>query len=191
MPSLRSPRGFVEWAAASIERIGRGTGVQGLAVGVPGPVDQQRGVLVNPPNLHGWKNVPLVEMLETAIGAPVYLENDANLAGLGEFHHGAGRGTRTMVYLTWSTGIGGGLIVDGNLISGAHGSAGEAGHMILDPDGPLDGCGQRGCLEAFAGGTCSHPRSAPPPPTSSRRLPTVSRHAGEWSLEPPGTWGMR
>jgi glucokinase len=91
-------------------------------------------------------------MLETAVGAPVYLENDANLAGLGEFHHGAGRGTRSMVYLTWSTGIGGGLIVDGQLISGAHGSAGEVGHMILDPDGPLDSCGQRGCLEAFAGG---------------------------------------
>jgi glucokinase len=83
-PSLRGPRGFVDWAADSIERIGGGAEVQSVAVGVPGPVDQRKGVLVNPPNLHGWQNVPLVEMLETAVGAPVYLENDANLAGLGE-----------------------------------------------------------------------------------------------------------
>ncbi len=150
--SLRGPNGLVDWAAAAIERLGKGAGVRAVAVGVPGPIDHQRGVLVNPPNLPGWNNVPLVRMLETAVGAPVYLENDASVAALGEFHHGAGRGTRNLIYLTWSTGIGGGLISDGKLISGAHGSAGEVGHMIVDPDGPLDGCGQRGCLEAFAGG---------------------------------------
>ena len=138
-PNLRGPRGFVEWVADAIQRIGGDAEVESLAVGVPGPVDHQRGVLVNPPNLQGWKNVPLVEMLETAVGAPVYLENDANLAGLGEFHHGAGRGTLAMVYLTWSTGIGGSLIVQGELVSGAHGSAGEIGHMILDPDLRQDG----------------------------------------------------
>ncbi len=75
------------------------------------------------------------------------------MAGLGEFHHGAGRGVRNMVYITWSTGVGGGLIVDGKLHRGAHGTAGEIGHMVVDPNGPLDNCGQRGCLEAFVSGT--------------------------------------
>ncbi len=146
------PRTFVEWAASSIASLDRGRRVRSVAVGAPGPVNPKAGVLVNPPNLHGWRNVPLARMLSAGTGVPVYLENDANLAALGEFHHGAGRGARTMVYLTWSTGIGGGLIMDGKLFSGAHGAAGEVGHMILDPNGPLDGCGQRGCLEALAGG---------------------------------------
>src|SRR5260370_1401264 len=84
--------------------------------------------------------------------ATVHHANDADMAGLGEFHHGAGRGTRNMVYITWSTGVGGGLIFDGKLHRGAHGTAGEVGHMIIDPNGPLDNCGQRGCLEAFVGG---------------------------------------
>jgi glucokinase len=74
------------------------------------------------------------------------------MAGLGEFHHGAGRGTLNMVYITWSTGVGGGLIINGHLHRGGHGTAGEVGHMIVDPNGPLDNCGQRGCLEAFVGG---------------------------------------
>jgi glucokinase len=91
-------------------------------------------------------------MLARATGAKVHLANDADMAGLGEFHHGAGRGTRNMVYITWSTGVGGGLIIDGKLHRGGHGTAGEIGHMIVDPNGPLDNCGQRGCLEAFVGG---------------------------------------
>src|SRR5205085_11912976 len=77
----------------------------------------------------------------------------AGMAGLGEFHRGAGRGSRNMVYITGSTGDGGGLIVDGKLHRGGHGTAGEIGHMIVDPNGPLDNCGQRGCLEAFVSGT--------------------------------------
>jgi glucokinase len=91
-------------------------------------------------------------MLSRATGAKVFVANDADMAGLGEFHQGAGRGTRNMVYITWSTGIGGGLIIDGKLHRGSHGTAGEIGHMIIDPNGPLDRCGQRGCLEAFIGG---------------------------------------
>src|SRR5258708_26654308 len=114
-------------------------------------MDLKQGVVVNPPNLP-WKNVPLAAMLSKATGARVQLANDADMAGLGEFHRGAGRGTRNMVYITWSTGVGGGLIIDGKLHRGAHGSAGEVGHMIIDPNGPLDSCGQRGCLEAFIGG---------------------------------------
>lgn len=151
-PSLAGPEGLVRWAAAAIERMRQGEQVRSVAIGAPGPIDMVKGVLVNPPNLEGWHNVHLVSMLEAQLGCQVLLQNDANLAGLGEFHHGAGKGSRNMVYVTWSTGIGGGLIIDGSLYSGSHGTAGEVGHMILDPDGPLDSCGQRGCLEVFAGG---------------------------------------
>lgn len=149
---LQTPAGLVAWAAQQIERLSGGEKVRSIGIGAPGPIDVHKGVLVNPPNLFGWKDVPLASMLARATGCPVHLENDANLAGLGEFQQGAGRGTRNLVYVTWSTGIGAGLVIDGRLYSGSHGSAGEVGHMILDPDGPLDGCGQRGCLEAFAGG---------------------------------------
>jgi len=143
---------MVEWAAAEIERNRRGQKVRSIAIGAPGPIDIAKGVLVNPPNLFGWRNVPLATLLGRATGARIHVANDADMAGLGEFHRGAGRGTRNMIYITWSTGVGGGLIVDGKLYRGAHGTAGEIGHMIVDPDGPLDGCGQRGCLEVFCGG---------------------------------------
>jgi glucokinase len=151
-PLLGTPQRVVEWAAAEIERHRGREKVRSIAIGAPGPIDVKRGVLVNPPNLHGWRNVPLASMLRRATGAPAYLANDADMAGLGEFHRGAGRGTRNMVYITWSTGVGGGLIIDGKLHRGAHGTAGEVGHMIIDPNGPLDQCGQHGCLEVFCGG---------------------------------------
>jgi glucokinase len=147
-----TPERLAAWVARQLEHLGGGEPLVRAAIGAPGPIDMRRGVLVNPPNLLGWKNVPLSAMLSQALGCPVHLENDANVAGLGEFHQGAGRGSRTMVYITWSTGVGGGLILAGELFSGAHGSAGEVGHMILDPDGPLDSCGQRGCVEVFCGG---------------------------------------
>jgi glucokinase len=150
-PSLGSPQAMVDWAAAEIDRYRGREKVRSITIAAPGPIDLKRGVLVNPPNLP-WKNVPLAAMLARATGAKVHLANDADMAGLGEFHHGAGRGTRNMVYITWSTGVGGGLIIDGKLHRGGHATAGEIGHMIIDPNGPLDNCGQRGCLEAFVGG---------------------------------------
>ena len=143
---------MVDWAAAEIDRHRGRVKVRSITIAAPGPIDLKRGVLVNPPNLP-WQNVPLVAMMGRATGAKVHLANDADMAGLGEFHHGAGRGTRNMVYITWSTGVGGGLIIDGKLHRGAHGTAGEIGHIIIDPNGPLDNCGQRGCLEAFVSGT--------------------------------------
>jgi glucokinase len=151
-PSLGTPQAMVEWAATEIDKHRGREKVRSITIAAPGPIDIKRGVLVNPPNLPGWRNVPLAAMLGQATGAKVHLANDADMAGLGEFHHGAGRGTRNMVYITWSTGIGGGLIIDGKLHRGGHGTAGEVGHMIIDPNGPLDACGQRGCLEAFIGG---------------------------------------
>src|ERR1700686_3795940 len=151
-PLLGTPQRVVEWAAAEIERHRGRNKVRSITIAAPGPIDIKRGVLVNPPNLPGWRNVPLAAMLREATGAHAHVANDADMAGLGEYHRGAGRGTRNMVYITWSTRGGGGLIIDGKLHRGAHGTAGEGGHMIIDPSGPLDTCGQRGCLEAFIGG---------------------------------------
>src|SRR5690348_1363361 len=152
-PLLRTPERMVEWAAEEIRRNRGREKVTSMTIAAPGPIDISRGVLVNPPNLPGWRNVPLADLLHRATGARVHVANDADMAGLGEFHRGAGRGTRNMVYITWSTGVGGGLIIDGKLHRGAHGTAGEVGHIIIDPNGPLDNCGQRGCLEAFVSGT--------------------------------------
>src|SRR6266705_5023958 len=149
---LETPQAMVDWAAGEIDRHRGRQKVRSITIAAPGPIDIKRGVLVNPPNLP-WENVPLATLLSRATGAKVQLANDADMAGLGEFHHGAGRGSRNMVYITWSTGVGGGLIIDGKLHRGAHGTAGEIGHMIVDPNGPLDNCGQRGCLEAFVSGT--------------------------------------
>ena len=128
---------------------------QVMAVGVcsPGPIDVQTGVVTAPPNLPGWKNVPLGQLIEEALGVTTFLENDANAAALGEHRFGAGRGVQNMIYVTASTGIGGGLILNGQLYSGTTGTAGEIGHMTVLPWGPYCGCGNRGCLEALASGT--------------------------------------
>jgi glucokinase len=132
----------------------RPQGVQGLRVGLgaPGPLDPQSGQIIDAPNLPGWQDIPLRERLETRLGLPVQIGNDANLAALGEWRFGAGRGTRNMIYLTISTGIGGGVIVDGHLLVGSHGLAAELGHMTADPSGPVCSCGQVGHLEALAAG---------------------------------------
>src|SRR5438552_1646868 len=111
---LPTAQAMVDWAAAEIDRHRGREKVRSITIAAPGPIDVQRGVLVNPPNLP-WQNVPLAAIMARATGAKVHLANDADMAGLGEFHHGAGRGTRNMVYITWSTGVGGGLIIDGKL----------------------------------------------------------------------------
>jgi len=127
--------------------------VAAVGIGAPGPLDIEAGVLVAPPNLPGWDRVPLKRIIEDALGITTFLENDANAAALGEYRFGAGRGRQHMIYVTVSTGIGGGLILDGKLYHGASGMAGEIGHMTIVPYGPLCGCGNRGCLEALASGT--------------------------------------
>src|SRR5215472_7890374 len=149
---LGDARTLVKWLSVRLGQLAPGRTPDCIGVASPGPLDPRSGVVINPPNLPGWEDVPLAAMLTDAVGCPAYLENDANLAALGEFHDGAGRGTTNMVYVTWSSGVGAGLVLDGRLYSGTHGVAGEIGHTILDPDGPLDTCGQRGCVEAFCGG---------------------------------------
>lgn len=128
---------------------------QMVAVGVtaPGTVDFDEGILHQPPNLPGWDAVPLGRLVRERLGRPVFLENDANAAAYGEWRYGAGKGLRHLIYLTVSTGIGGGLILNGALYRGADGAAGELGHMTVDVQGPPHNCGMVGCLEVMASGT--------------------------------------
>jgi glucokinase len=126
--------------------------VQRIGVGCAGPVDLKAGLVFQPPNLPGWTRVPLTDHLQRALGLPTVLENDANAAALGEFRYGAGKGARSIVYMTVSTGIGGGIILDGKVWHGVKDAAGEIGHITVCPDGPLCGCGNRGCLEAMSSG---------------------------------------
>ncbi len=123
--------------------------VAGIGVGFPGPLDVERGIVFNPPNLKGWQEVHLKDILEEEMGRPVVLENDANAAALGEYWRGAGRGVGSLVCLTLGTGVGGGLVLEGRVWHGAKGIAGEIGHMTLVKNGRKCGCGNRGCLEAY------------------------------------------
>jgi len=128
------------------------TPVGAVGVGSPGPIDYRSGVVTFAPNIPDFKNVPVVAYLQEALDLPVYIENDANAAALAEHHLGAARGAGSSLYVTVSTGIGGGLIVGGRVWRGALGQAGELGHLTVLPGGPLCGCGNRGCLEAVASG---------------------------------------
>jgi glucokinase len=126
--------------------------VSGLGVAAPGPLDPFQGIVINAPNIPGWENLPLQHHLEERFNTPVALGNDANLAALGEWKFGAGRGFHHLVYITVSTGIGGGVIVDDRLLLGERGLAAELGHVTILPDGPICSCGQRGHVEAMASG---------------------------------------
>jgi glucokinase len=127
--------------------------VERIGVSCGGPLDRRSGTILHPPNLHGWTNFPLTKKLEDRYGAPALLDNDANLAAFGESKRGAGKGYGSFVYFTVSTGIGGGIVIDGKVLHGANDNAAEFGHHNIVPDGPLCGCGNRGCLESLASGT--------------------------------------
>ena len=124
-----------------------------LAAGVScgGPLSSARGVIMSPPNLPGWDDVHIVEWLQNRLSVPAFLQNDANACALAEWQFGAGRGCKNMVFLTFGTGMGAGLILDGRLYAGTNDMAGEAGHMRLAPDGP-EGYGKRGSFEGFCSG---------------------------------------
>lgn len=142
--SIRSVSASAELNLEEIKRVG---------VGSPGPLSIKKGIVYETSNLP-FKNFPIVEMLESKINIPVVLENDANAAALGEKLFGSGIDSNVMVYITISTGIGGGLIFGEKIFHGSNDGAGEVGHMIIDPSGPSCGFGQHeGCLEAMASGT--------------------------------------
>ena len=125
----------------------------GIGVSVASPVEPNTGTMYNPPNLPGWNGFSLKSFLEMKFNIPTWAANDATLGAVGEYAYGVGQGISNIIYLTISTGIGGGIIVDGNPILGARGFAGELGHMSIDRNGPLCACGNVGCLEIFAAGT--------------------------------------
>lgn len=124
------------------------------AVGVctPGPVDHATGTLLDPPNVPGLHHTPLAALLSAEMGVPVRIDHDAKATGLGEFHYGAGRGERSMVYVIVGTGVGIAIIADGAIYRGQHNSAGEFGHSTMDRFGAVCSCGSRGCVETYMSG---------------------------------------
>jgi glucokinase len=127
--------------------------VRGVGVGSPGTIDIENGVVLFSPNLDGWNDIPLRQMVEQGLEKDCVVDNDANVAALAEQWVGVGRGTGSLVLLTLGTGIGGGIVLDERIWHGGNGVAGEVGHMSINPDGPRCGCGNRGCLEAYASAT--------------------------------------
>ena len=125
-----------------------------VGIGCGGPLDAERGVLLSPPHLPGWRDVPITTLASAAFGRPAVLDNDGTAAAEAEHRFGAGVGTTHMVYLTLSTGVGGGVVLDGHLYRGATGNGAELGHVVVDWQGrACRGCGGRGCLEAYVSGT--------------------------------------
>jgi glucokinase len=154
----KGPDAVIRRIAATAREAARRAGidwseVQGVGIGAPGPMNPNTGIVYNPPNLPGWDEIALGPRLSKSLKVPVFLENDVNLGTLGEHALGAGRGTSDMVGIFVGTGVGGGLILDGELRSGFRHAAAEVGHMIVFADGPVCGCGKRGCLESVASRT--------------------------------------
>ncbi len=153
-------RGFpraVERLVAAARGLASRAGIEpadlaGVGIGCTGPLDTARGLINNPWTLEGWNGCDIVTPLRSALALPVRLENDADAAALGEWLAGAGRGAGRLVLLTFGTGIGGGIIIDGQIYRGAGGEHPEIGHVRADPDGPDCYCGTRGCLESVAAG---------------------------------------
>ncbi|ODN31033.1 ROK family protein [Fervidobacterium thailandense] len=139
--------------AEAILEIAQGYDVQGVGVGSPGSIDHDSGIVRFSPNFPDWNDFPLGPMLGKFTGLKVYVENDANAFVLGEKWFGAGKGYEHIVALTLGTGVGGGVISHGVLITGKNGIGAELGHVIIEPNGPLCGCGNYGCLEALASAT--------------------------------------
>lgn len=155
-PAQEEPAVMVEAIVQTAkDLLGDVGGISFAAVGVaaPGPIDVSSSEVLSAPNLPQFGRTPLKALLERELEAAVVLENDANAAAVAEQRLGYGRNVEDMVYITVSTGIGGGIIIGGHIYHGSRGGAGELGHMIIDPGGPMCGCGRKGCWEAFASGT--------------------------------------
>jgi glucokinase len=150
------PQSAVNRIAQAVGEMAREAGASPVAVGVcsPGPVDHQSGMIVDPPNLRGWLDVPFRQMLSEPLGLPVSLEHDAKAAALGEFHFGAGREMNAcdLVYVIVGTGVGAAIILDGQVYRGRHNSAGEVGHITINRTGEPGSSGVPGCVESYTSG---------------------------------------
>ena len=143
-------RAMVDSIDAALKQAGASrSDVLAAGFGAPGPMNWQTGIVYSPPNLPGWKDVPLAAEMRKRLGFPCFIDNDANVACYGEFWLGAGQGADSIVLLTLGTGVGGGIVVFGQLLRGIDGTAGEIGHLKVMRDGRMCGCGSRGCLEAY------------------------------------------
>lgn len=157
-PALGGPQAVIGSVIASLEQTLAEAGatiaeIKAIGIAIAGISNPKKGVVFSSPHLPGWHNVPLKRIMERELGKKTFLLNDANAAALGELYFGAGRGVGNFIYITISSGIGGGIIINGELYSGACGTAGEVGHMTINDRGPLCDCGNSGCWEALASGT--------------------------------------
>ena len=123
----------------------------GMGIGLPGLIDYDKGMVHYLVNIPGWKNVPLKKLMERSLGMEVFIDNDVNVMALAELHYGNARGSQDVICITLGTGVGGGIVIAGRLYRGNAFSAGEIGHVTINPDGPLCNCGNRGCIETFVG----------------------------------------
>ena len=148
-PTAKTPEETIEKIISAIDELGVGESI-GISCG--GPLDEKRGIIMSPPNLPGWDNIHIAEMLEKRFSVPVGLRNDANACALAEWKFGAGKGYENVVFMTFGTGLGAGLILNGKLYSGSLGNAGELGHIRLSDYGP-SGYGKCGSFEGFCSGS--------------------------------------
>jgi len=153
---VRQPAVLIDAVAQAVQQLARARGISaaqlaGIGIGAPGIIDVRRGLVHELINVSGWNDVPLASRLAKRLRCRCLVDNDANLVTVGEWRFGAGRGSSELVCFTWGTGIGGGLIVRGQLYRGARDAAGELGHMVIAPGGRRCACGDRGCLEAQVG----------------------------------------
>lgn len=153
--------------------------IAGIGLAVPGTLNIHKGLIHSSPNLPDLRDVNIKQLLQTEFHLPVYMNNDANVAALGEFYFGKGRGINHFIYVTISTGVGAGIIENGRLLLGKDGQAAEVGHMCINPDGPLCNCGNNGCIEAYISGTAIVRRTIDllkksNEPSSLRELSTIS-----------------
>jgi len=138
-------------ATSIIEKLGL-YGLQAVGISCGGPLDSRKGIVQSPPNLPGWDNIPIVKLFTDEFNVPAYLQNDANACALAEWKFGAGKGTQNMVFLTFGTGMGAGIIINGKIYSGTNDLAGEVGHIRLADNGP-EAYGKKGSFEGFCSGT--------------------------------------
>jgi len=147
----RGPAEALRRVAGAVATLTRGRALRGAGVGCAGLIDSKRGVVLSSPNLREWENEPLGRIARRALGVYTVIDNDATTAAWGEYCCGANRGSSSLVFITLGTGVGGGIVIDGEIVRGAGNFGGEVGHITVNPAGPRCHCGNHGCLEAYAG----------------------------------------
>jgi glucokinase len=157
-PATKGREAVIQSILDSAHRVLKQAGVAisqicAIGIGAAGISNPEAGILFTSPNLPALRDVPLRDIMQERLGRKTFVINDANAAALGEFYFGAARGVRNFIYITLSTGIGGGIVIDGKIYTGAIGAAGEVGHMTIDDNGPICNCGNKGCWETLASGT--------------------------------------